>query len=56
MAALAGNLYFVGAGILAPIAAKLLSLRYIAVAGFVGALMLFLFHVDLLASVKIGPD
>jgi hypothetical protein len=52
VAALAGNFHFVGACVLAPVAAKFLARRYIAVAGFVGALVLFLVHVLLLKSTR----
>lgn len=56
MAALAGNLHFFGACVLAPATAVLLARCNIAIAGLVGALMLFLFHVLLLASVRVEPD
>ena len=56
MAALAGNLYFSRAGILAPVTAVLLAMRYIAIARLVGTLVLFRVHVLLLASESVVLD
>lgn len=48
MTAVAGDLDFIAPGILAEVAAEFLAGLYIAITGFVGALMLF--HVRLLPS------
>ncbi len=52
MAAIAGDFYFFAAGFFAEVAAKFLARLYVAITGFVGALMLFLVHVLLLTSMR----
>jgi hypothetical protein len=56
MAAIAGDLYFFAPGILAEVAAKFLAWLYVAITGFVGALVLLLVHVLLLTSTSGNPS
>ena len=52
MAAIAGDFYFFAAGVLTEVATKFLVRRHVAVARFVGALVLFLVHVLLLTGMR----
>jgi hypothetical protein len=52
MTAFAGDFHFLAAGVLAPIAAILLALRYVALARLMGALALLIVHVFLPGAEK----
>ena len=55
MTTFAGNFNFFAAGILAPVAAILLAVRYIALARLMGALALLIIHVFLPGAEKRQP-